>query len=351
MTSHGELRLQEDMQLVESTLKEYGAITREALQGYLPKREPRKFLWDLVADYPARGGKMLRPSLCIAAARAFGASTEQSVRTAVSIELLHNALLVHDDIEDESLERRGRAALHVTNGIPLAINVGDTLTLLSLAPLMDNIPVIGARRSLAVLREAERVGRESAEGQALELGWRAENSCDVSPDDYLHMVLKKTCWLTTIYPIRVGALIGARSRVDLDRFIRFGFFLGAAFQIQDDLLNLEEQPEYGKERDGDLWEGKRTLILIRLLSLVENDDRRRIERLLALPRDAKPPAEVAWLQQRIQATECIGYARQFAYGLAGAAHAEFDAAFAGLPPSKDLMFIQALTRWVFERAR
>ncbi|MCP5180542.1 MAG: polyprenyl synthetase family protein [Pseudomonadales bacterium] len=337
--------------LVEDTLAEYGALTRDALKAYLPNREPRRFLWDLVADYPSRGGKMLRPSLCIAAARAFGASAEKAVRTAVSLELLHNALLVHDDIEDESLERRGQQALHVKHGIPLAINVGDTLTLLSLAPLLDNIRVIGAERSLDVLREFEHVGRETAEGQALELGWRAENNCAVSADDYLLMVLKKTCWLTTILPVRLGALIAAGRRVDRDRFFRFGFFLGAAFQIHDDVLNLEAQDVYGKERDGDLWEGKRTLVLIRLHALSSTQDRGRIETILAAPREQKQPADIRWLRERIDALACLEHTRHYAMGIAGAARAEFEAAFQGIPPSRDRDFILALTQWAFERER
>ncbi len=80
------------------------------------------------------------------------------------------------------------------------------------------------------------------------------------------MVLKKTCWFGTIYPSRVGAIIGTRDSIDLERFVKFGFFLGAAFQIQDDLLNLVADKRYGKERDGDIWEGKRTLMLIPLFN-------------------------------------------------------------------------------------
>src|SRR5215467_12555838 len=94
--------------LVTETLHEYGALTQRALKHYLPDKEPRRFLYDLVADYPQRGGKMMRPSLCIATARAFGASLEEALGSAIAIELMHNALLVHDDIEDESEERRGR---------------------------------------------------------------------------------------------------------------------------------------------------------------------------------------------------------------------------------------------------
>jgi len=104
--------------LVSEMLQEYGTITRTALKDYLPSREPRRYLYDLLADYPLRGGKMMRPSLCIATARAFGARLDEALLTAVSIELLHNALLIHDDIQDGSEERRGRPTLHVLHGSP-----------------------------------------------------------------------------------------------------------------------------------------------------------------------------------------------------------------------------------------
>ena len=89
----------------------------------------------------------------------------------------------------------------------------------------------------------------------MELGWRRDNLVDLDVVDYLLMILKKTSWYTIIYPCRVGALIGTRSRLPSEPFVRFGFFLGAAFQIQDDLLNLTDEASYGKERYGDLWRG------------------------------------------------------------------------------------------------
>ena len=73
---------------------------------------------------------------------------------------------------------------------------------------------------------------------ALELGWVRENACELSDEDYLRMILKKTCWYTCIHPCRIGGLIGSGGAADLDRFNRFGYFMGSAFQIQDDLLNL-----------------------------------------------------------------------------------------------------------------
>src|SRR5262249_18821872 len=104
---------------VQDVLAEYGDLTRRNLRAYLPKGEPDSYLYSLVADYPGRGGKMLRPALCLASARAFGASTEDALASAVSIELLHNALLIHDDIEDGSDRRRGTPTLHAKHGVPL----------------------------------------------------------------------------------------------------------------------------------------------------------------------------------------------------------------------------------------
>src|SRR6202035_2544810 len=86
--------------LVADTLEEYGATTRKAMASYFPSGYPARHLYEPLADYPQRAGKMMRPSICIATARAFGASQADAVRSAAAIELLHNAMLVHDDIQD-----------------------------------------------------------------------------------------------------------------------------------------------------------------------------------------------------------------------------------------------------------
>jgi geranylgeranyl diphosphate synthase type II len=335
--------------LVSDTLAEYGALVRAHLPDYLPKGEPRRYLYDLLPDYPGRGGKMMRPALCLAAARAFGASVDQAVLTAVSIELLHNALLIHDDIEDESEERRGRPALNALYGAPLALNIGDALGLASLRPLVDNVERLGARLAAAVFAETERMAWETVEGQALELGWRRDNAQDVSEADYLAMVMKKTCWLTTIHPLRVGALIATRGHADLDGLTRFGFFLGAAFQIYDDILNLEPDENYGKEIDGDLYEGKRTLMLIHVAREAAPEERRRLFAFLGQPRLAREAGEVAWVRELMQRHGAIDRARSVARGLAGAALHEFAVGFAGLPDSRDKRFIAGVASWIFRR--
>jgi geranylgeranyl diphosphate synthase type II len=339
--------------MVPELLEEYGAITRGSLQKYLDIHGAKgaEYIGDAVRDYPGRGGRSLRSTLCIAVARAFGASIDEAVNSAVAIEILHNAFLVHDDVEDASDERRGRPTLHSIHGVPIAVNIGDALSVLGLRPLLENRKTLGLRVSLRILEEVERMARETVEGQAIELGWRRANAMDLGEEDYLRMVLKKTCWYTTIFPNRVGALIATRDGVDLEDFLPFGFFLGAAFQIQDDVLNLiGDRKHYGKEILGDLWEGKRTLMIIHVLSQSDEDERSRLQALLGKTRKDKSRSDVRWLFNLIERYGSVEYSRQVSHGLAGAARHEFERAFSGLPETRDLAFVRELPTWVLERA-
>jgi geranylgeranyl diphosphate synthase type II len=332
--------------LVPRVLAEYGALTRSAVERYLPAGEPRRYLYDLVTDYPRRGGKAMRPSLCLATACAFGARPEEALFAAALIELLHNATLIHDDIEDESEMRRGRPVLHHLHGVPLALNAGNSLALLSLRPLLESQGQLGPGLLLRILQETERTTRELAEGQALELGWRRDNVVGLGDADYFEMVLKKTGWLGMIFPTLAGALVGTRDpRLPLAPFVRFGFFFGAAFQIRDDVLNLVADGRYGKERDGDLREGKRTLILIHLLSQAAPAERERIAAFLGQPRAARREADVRWLRRQIDRYGSLDYALGIAGGLAGAARHEYSRIFGGLNDGRDKRFVLELISW------
>ena len=243
-----------------------------------------------MSDYPSRRGKALRPSMCLATCEAFGGPLGDALPSAVAIELLHNAFLVHDDIEDASLLRRGEPTLHRRYGTPLALNAGDGLALQALATLRENIDLLGPRLADRIMMEFDFMSQQTVAGQALELGWCRDNRIDLEPDDYLELIMKKTCWYTTVLPLRVGALVGSRGTAELDPMIEFGFHLGAAFQIRDDILNLVGDPGvYGKEALGDLLEGKRTLMLIHLLASADPADRRWLVAYLArVPAERQP---------------------------------------------------------------
>jgi geranylgeranyl diphosphate synthase type II len=338
-----------DPDVVSEVLAEYGAAARRTVQHYLSRERPARYLDELMAEYPSRGGKLMRPCICIANARVFGGRLEDALQSAAAVEILHNALLIHDDIQDGSEIRRGQPTLHALYGVPLAINAGDAMLLAALRPLLDNLRPLGPDVGMRVLEATQAMARETAEGQALELGWRDNHEAAVSDDDYLTMVLKKTAWMGMIWPAQIGLLIGSRGRADPQRVVRFGFFLGATFQIEDDLRNLAANDAYGKELNGDLFEGKRTLMLLHARRTCTARERRRLDAFLGLDRHARTAADVAWLAALMEKQGSIDYARSFAQGLAGAALHEFELAYGDLPETRDKAFLANLVPWVFDR--
>jgi geranylgeranyl diphosphate synthase type II len=321
-------------------------VTRRALLSYLPDREPRASLYDLVAEYPSRAAKGIRPALCLATCRAHGGRTEDALGAAVAIELLHNAFLVHDDICDGALLRRGEPALHVEHGLPLALNAGNALAWLAFDPLLQNTDELGPRMALEVLAEFEHMVKRTIEGHAIELSWRERSFDEIDSDAYLELVLAKTCWYSSIHPCRVGALIGARGEADLDAIARFGFFLGAVLQIRDDIENVTDRTEeHGKDFGGDIIEGKPTLLLIHLRQAVSDRVRDEVDALVG-PAGDRGGVDRSERIERVVGLmeECgsIDYTCAFADGLAGAALAEFDVAMGWLPDSVDKAFVRSL---------
>jgi geranylgeranyl diphosphate synthase type II len=292
--------------------------TRVDLRGYLAEArrlaidEIRRFipaddacgpvLYDLMLDYPLRDAKGLRPALCIAASRALGGGLEAVLPSAAILELYHNAFLIHDDIEDGSEQRRDRPTLHREHGAPVAINVGDGMLALALTPLLDNMRVVGLGKALRIMQTIARMARETAEGQAIELAWIRSARWDLDDADYEHMVMKKTGWYSFVAPVTIGA-IAAGADAALDPLVEMARELAIAFQIRDDVLNLGAAGPYGKETYGDLWEGKRTLIVLHMMRAL--GERERAEACEILGRARPDAASAAWTA-RLSALEAAG---------------------------------------------
>lgn len=335
----------------ERLLAQYRDLAARDLLDSIPKKGP-PYLYDLVSAYPSRPGKGLRAALCFATCAALGGSRRQALNSAVAIELLHNAFLIHDDVQDGSELRRGQPTLAREHGVPIAVNVGNATNLLALRRLMENRGILGAQASWQIVEESERMMTHSLEGQAIELAWIRGNICDLAVRDYMQMCLKKTSWYSFIYPMRVGALIARSGRLEKGEFCRLGWYFGAAFQIQDDILNLTgDYKRYGKEIAGDLWEGKRTLMLIHVLKHCRPQERVRLRRFLAQPREDRSASEVKWVYELMLRNKSIDYARRAARQLAGAALLEGLAAFRGLPDSEEKRFILEMILYVVNRDR
>jgi geranylgeranyl pyrophosphate synthase/uncharacterized protein with NAD-binding domain and iron-sulfur cluster len=329
----------------------YRDMLADTLAAGVPTWEPQRHLYGLVKDFIDRSGKGLRPALCIATARALGGRAEDAFPAAAGIEMLHNAFLVHDDIEDYSNSRRGVATMHRRAGVPIAVNAGDAMNALGMRFFRKTGERLGPTATLRILDEVDHLLVETLEGQAMELGWVRDNDLTVGADDYLRLVLKKTAWYSFIHPMRIGALVANGDDQNLSRFDRFGYLLGLAFQITDDVLNLNgDVARYGKEVDGDLWEGKRTLLLTHALEHANRADRAWISSFLARPRERRLPREVLRLHQILASGGSIQWAQQAAAAHAEAAASEFhSSAFAGVPASPDLEWLRACVDFLVQR--
>lgn len=334
---------------VERALDRYRGIVVSRLLDELPSAEPAYF-YELIRHYPGLPGKAIRPALCLAVCEVLGGQLDVALNTAIAIELFHNAFLIQDDLQDSSEHRRGSLTLHVKYGAPIAVNASGMTNLIGLQRLLQNRWHVGDSLAWRIFQETELMMRHSLEGQAIELGWIRDNTVDLTEDDYYRMCLKKTSWYTCVYPCRLGALIAKGGPVDFRVLDRFGWYLGAAFQIRDDILNLVGRFDiYGKEIRGDLFEGKRTLMLINLLRALRGDERDRLIQFLAMPRSQRDANDVQWVADRMLETGCVDHAVAYATQLAQAAHAQATLAFGATPNSEAREFLLALPNYVTER--
>jgi geranylgeranyl diphosphate synthase type II len=249
--------------------------------------------WNMVIDYPERGGKYVRPGLLLLSNFASGGDVNLAMTTAAAMEVSEDWLLIHDDVEDKSLERRGKPTLHMLHGEDLAVNAGDHLHLIMWKILISNHRQMQNSKACEIAEKMVDFLQRTCEGQYLEISWTRTGRI-ISEEEYFEMVDRKTGWYTVIGPLQLGALL-ADNRAALAPIEKLGRSLGRAFQIHDDWLNVFSH-NTGKELGGDILEGKRTLLLIRLVEELEKagdaKDLKYIRKLFSQPRAEKSRKDI-----------------------------------------------------------
>lgn len=323
----------------------------QEMERLIPDRSPKSSLYDLMRSYPTRQGKGLRPTLTIAACGAFGGRPDDAVRVAAALELFHNGFLVHDDIADESTHRRGLPTLHERHGVGLAVNAGDGLNLLAIDAVLSNLDTLGLARTLGLIHEVLHMCRETVEGQAVELEWIRRHTVPRSDAAYYRMSTKKTGWYTCISPCRLGAVCaGDTAPAHLDALNEAFRWIGIAFQIQDDVLNLVgDEALYGKEPLGDLLEGKRTVMLIHLMRTASPHDRTWLAELLRIPRNAKSQHAAEQVLEAMHRYGSIEYALDVADRLAHRGIRRFELDLSFLPENEGKGVLRQVAHYVTTR--
>ncbi len=334
---------------------------RERVLTALPEGDPHPELDRFAAlqrDYPLRPGKALRGRVVVLSAAAHGAAdADAAITVAAALELFQAWVLVHDDIEDGSEERRGAPALHRQVGVPVALNVGDAMHARMwrlLHGLLAPDPEHPARAALAprVLDEFGAMVSRTAAGQHLDLSWVETGRFDVGEDDYLRMVTLKTAWYTVASPLRLGALLASREPSPL--LTRAGLELGAAFQVRDDVLNLESGSAasgYGKEALGDLFEAKRTLMLAHLLAEAPTEVADEVVSLLSGPREERTREQALRVLGLMRRHGSLDHAQDVARRLAASGLEALDQALAGAPDPRAAEALRRELAQVAERSR
>ena len=203
-----------------------------------------------------RAGKRMRPMLILLMAKNFGTISAATQHAAVGLELLHTASLVHDDVVDESAERRGQASVNATYNNKVAVLVGDYI----LSTALLNVAKTGNQRIVEYLAE---LGRTLSNGEILQLT-NIQNQ-EISEDVYYQVIKQKTAALFEACAA-IGALsAGAREEMVAEAK-HFGQNLGIIFQIRDDIFDYYDSPEIGKPTGNDMAEGKLTLPVIYALN-------------------------------------------------------------------------------------
>lgn len=259
---------------------------------------PDGLLGQALSHIRNRGGKRMRPILVLLMAKNYGVVNEATLHSAVGLELLHTASLVHDDVVDEAQERRGQQSVNACYDNKVAVLVGDYV-------LSTALYHISMTHQEAIFRQIAELGRALANGEILQLTNTDENG--LSEEKYFQVIEKKTGALFESCCI-IGALSAGLTMNDIQEVRRFGSIIGTIFQIRDDIFDYYDSKEIGKPTGNDMAEGKLTLPV--LYALNHTDDAAMQSLAKKVKNGTVTPDEIASLVSFTKARGGIDYAMQ-----------------------------------------
>ena len=255
-------------------------------------------LSQVLAHIAKRQGKRMRPILILLMAKNFGRVTDVTQYAAVGLELLHTASLVHDDVVDESEERRGQASVNASYSNQVAVLVGDYL--LSTALLR-----VAQTQNITIVSELSQLGRILASGEMLQLSNIGSET--ISEAVYYEVIKQKTAALFESC-CAIGALSAGASEEAIEAARLFGQKLGIIFQIRDDIFDYYESREIGKPTGNDMAEGKLTLPVIYAVN--QSSDPHILDLAHKVKRHEISPEEIAFLVEYTKQNGGIAYAER-----------------------------------------
>lgn len=275
-------------------------------------KDYEKIHWNAVREYPKRKGKYFRPTLVMLTAEAMGAKRQEAVKTAASMQTSEDWILIHDDVEDDSIKRRGKPALHKIFGEEIAINAGDALHTIMWRMVFESQKSLGEKKTREIISEFNKILERTVMGQTSELIMTRKGKINISQDEYFFIVDSKTAYYTIAGPMRLGAIIAGAGSEKLAKIAQFGVYLGRCFQLVDDILDVTTDFSGLKEKGGDIYEGKRTLLVSHLWQNLNAKDKKRLVKIIGSKREDKTKREVDWVMRMMQGGGTIEYTKHLA---------------------------------------
>ncbi len=285
-------RLTEIRRPIEDELKAYRRLFEKTLTTENP------LLQMALNHLLKRQGKMMRPMLVLLAAKYVGEVNDAVLHAAVSLELLHTASLVHDDVVDESDRRRGQKSVNALLDNKAAVLVGDFL----LSKALYHAAATGSQQVVTWVSE---LGQILSDGELLQLA--NLDKTEISEADYFEVIRKKTASLFETCA-KAGAMLAKGREEDIDNMSKYGEYVGMCFQVRDDIFDYDANYDVGKPSGNDMKEGKLTLPIIH--SLIEKDDKKMFTLALRVRRGEATEDEIARLVDMAWQGGGIAYAEK-----------------------------------------
>jgi geranylgeranyl diphosphate synthase type I len=297
---------------LEDVLAKKGQLIDEEIAKIIPKSSEIPNLNDAIWYILSAGGKRLRPAMGLLVAEALGGNIRQALRFGVAVELVHTFLLIHDDIEDGDVVRRNCPTLWAKYGIPHGVNTGD-FVFAKVFESISSLRELGLddRRILDLFDATTRCLIQTGEGQAMDINARSKNN--LSENEYMEITRNKTGSYLTLPMVGAGIISGAEGRV-IDALRDYGSYIGPAFQIEDDVIDLTE----GKgrmERGCDIKEGKRSFMVVYAAAQCTRKERTMLFEILNRPRETKSSADISWVIKLFNKYDAVAAARDKAESL------------------------------------
>ena len=314
-------KLQQIKLPIDKEFEEFRRLFDSSLQS------SNSLLSEVLSYIKQRNGKMMRPILALLIAKLFGEINDSTLHAALSLELLHTASLVHDDVVDESDKRRGQSSVNAIYNNKVSVLVGDYM-------LATSLKHSAMTREITIVDLVACLGQNLSEGEIIQLA--NINASEFSEEVYYDVIRKKTAALFT-----ASAEAGAISVHASDEMVKnarlFGEMIGIAFQIKDDIFDYFESPELGKPTGNDMLEGKLTLPALYVLNQTGDDSLKQTALKIRSLEASKE--EIAAFVETVKERGGIEYATRMMY--------EFrDKALALVPASADSSLKEALTAYI-----